>query len=118
MVATPRELPGVPDEVLNDGPEEHRIALGDEARRHGKLHVAARFRFPQAGLLFPGERPEVDSLPRQRAAARSGKSEEAVDEPGHPGHSGANGLDLPAALLAEPFPEVFEENAAPSVDPA
>ena len=80
----PGELPGVPQEVLEDDAHQPRVARGFDTVLDAKDHLAVRLTFLELLGDLSGEVAEADRAAPELGARQARQVEEAVDQLPHP----------------------------------
>src|SRR5882762_10038139 len=110
------ELPGVPDQVLQDGAQERLVPLRDGPFGDHALDLTPVLALAQIGDDLPRQRAEVDTPTLHFGAGDAGKVQEAVDELAHLDGGRDDPLERVPARLVEGVGAVFHQGVAEPLD--
>src|SRR5258706_1435833 len=111
-----RELPGIPEQVLEDHAQEARVSGRPQSLRDHDLHVAAAAAHPELLGNRPSDPRQVDVLPLQLAPRHVCERQHVVDELTHPLRRGAHAAEVVERLRLEDVSVVLDERLREAVD--
>ena len=114
--APTRELPGVPEQVLQHDPDQRLVAVSEEARRDDDLHLALGFRTPQIGGDLPHQRRQVHFGSLQFDVRQPRQPQHVVNQLRHSLRAVADAPQIVISLLVQSSLIVLEEHMAETVD--
>src|SRR5712692_4797149 len=113
-----RELPGVPQKVVQHHSQQPRVAAGSQARLDAYVYVALGPGLLQGSDDALGHGAEVDALALQPGAGHPRKAKQAIDQLGQPLAGTADTVQVVAAFVVQTIAIVLEQHLTETVHAA
>ena len=111
-----RELPGVPEEVIEHNPQQRRVALGHNALGDPPLHLAVWLGLLELLRDGPGKGGEIHRLAAHLGTRDARQFENVINQVAHALAGATNALEVILTGLIQPIGIVLQHGLAEAID--